>query len=477
MPKDCSAVQTGSSGSISAGALLPRPECQAVVALLFENHCDFFVSFNSLLQICLLSSTKLFPKMYVPLRVDPGCWFKRHVALDSRVRPSPSVQAMKIARDLSKKHLQYIEDYEQELVQRITLEDVYHIYTQLGLKPPGTGQDTSSESSDENSEPYRTGDLLPITVVGLRSHHHPDLKIRAQAFATWEDMRDEYNDNERRQATLANASSWGVENDSSFSDAGSCTTEEIPCDEQLDESFTSESESSWGSECDDDFIDDDVQWDFGGEDWPHSKADTESCSLFPEPPGGDRCLTQVPTPPSSDTCSSPCSPDLSKSQSVPTNDLIASAGSPISVDPVPSASEELSQVLSDKKIVKAFLDGIVKRIKDSRISKSEKEAEKAAEEQEKRITHPERRNPRGEERGDPRRALRFRRSGVLSPEQAEQHILEKTRKAHFESHFQMTHQYEDEFGMVHAEPVATQGVPPANEYEWTMTQRKRRTRF
>lgn len=411
-------------------------------------------------------------KMYVPLGVGPGCWFKRRAVLDSRVRPSPSVQAMKVVRGLSKKHLRYIAEHEQKLVQHMTPEDVYHTYTQLGLKPPGIGQDTGSEPSDDNSETYRTGDLLPITVVGLRSHHHPDPKVRAQAFATWEDMRDEYNDNQRRQAILAGAWSWDVQNDSFFSDAGSCTTEEIPWNEQLDDSSTSESESSWSSGCDDDFIDDDVQWDFEGEDWSHSEADSENRSLFPGLSGGNNCLTQVPTPPSSNTCSSPCLQALSESQPAPTNDLIDTTDSSVL-----SASEELSQVLGDKKILEAFLDAIVKRIKESRISKSEKEAEKAAEDKEDRINRPERRNPRGEQRGDPRRALRFCRSGVLSTEQAEQHILEKTRKAHFESHFQMTHQYEDEFGMVHAEPVATQGVPPENKYEWTTTQRKRRIRF
>ncbi|KAG8159284.1 hypothetical protein KVR01_010945 [Diaporthe batatas] len=418
--------------------------------------------------------------MYVPLQVDPSCWFKPRAVLDSRVRPSPSLQAMKIVRGLSKKHLQYIAEHEEKLVQRLTPEDVYRVYTQRGLKPPGTGQDTGSESSDDNSETYRDGDVLPITVVGVRSHHHPDPPVKAQAFKTWEAMRNEYNDNQRLQATLANASIWDVQNDSSLSESGSWTTEEISWNDQLDKSFTSESESSWGSKCDDDFIDDSVQCDFQGENWWHSETDSENCSLFPEPPGCDHWLTQIPTPPDSDICSSPCSPVPSESQpalSSCAGDLLASTDSSVSGDPVLSASEELSQLLSDKKVLEAFLEGIVKRIKDSRISKSEKEAEKASQDKEQRLTRPERRHPRGEARGDPRRALRLYRSGVLSPEQAEQHIPEKTRKAHFESHFQMTHQYEDELGTVHAEPVATHGVPPENKYEWTTTQRKRKIRF
>ncbi|POS74058.1 hypothetical protein DHEL01_v207546 [Diaporthe helianthi] len=421
--------------------------------------------------------------MYVPLRVDPRFWFKPRADLDSRLRPSPSVQAMKIVRGLTKKHLRFIAEHEQKLMQRMNPEDVYHVYTQLGLKPPGTGGDTGSESSDDNSETGRRGDVLPITVVCLRSHHHPSPTIRAEALETWKAMREESNSNQRRQAAPATSSSWEVQNDSSFSDAGSCTTEEIPFDDSFN-SFTSASESSWGSDCDDGSIDDSAQWAFQGEDNWHNDADGENCSeLFSEPPESDRWLTQVPTPPPSDTYRSPCSPVPSQSQPAPSTsdvDPIDSIESSVSGDPVLSASEELSQVLNEKKILGAFLDGIVKRIKDSRISKSEREAEKQAEDKEHRASRPERPKPRGEEtqeRGDPRRALRFCRSGVLSPEQAEHHILEKTRKAHFESHFQMTHQYEDKLGMVYAEPVATQGVPPENKYEWTTTQRKRRIRF
>lgn len=417
--------------------------------------------------------------MYVPLQIDPRFWFNRRAEVDSRLSPSPSIQALKVVRDTNKKHLRFIAQHEKKLLQRMDPQGANQVYAQLGLKPPGPGEDPWSEPSDDNSEPYRRGDLKPITVVGLRSHHHPVPEIKAQALATWKAMRDDYYKNQQPQATAVD--SWAVQNESAFSEADSWTTQETRWSEEPDGSFASASTSASCSDYDDDYTDDSIEWDLQGGNWWDSKADRENRSgLFTELPGSDHWPTQLPTPPPSDTCSSPSSPVLSESQLAPTTgvvDPIPSTDSSASDDSVLSASEELFQVLNDRKIMQAFLDGIVKRIKESYMSKSEKEEVKAVENQKNKTTRREGRKPRGAERGDPRRTLRFCHNVVLSPEQAKQHRLEKTCKAHFETHFQMTHQYEDAVGRVHAEPVTTQGVPPENKFEWTRTHRKRQTRF
>lgn len=422
--------------------------------------------------------------MYVPLRVDPHFWFNPRAELDSRLSSSPSIQALKVVRDTNKKHLRFIAQHEKKLLQQMDPEDANQVYMQLGLKRPGPGEEPWSDPSDENSEPYRLDDLLPITVVGLRSHHHPVAEVKAQAFATWKAMRDDYYSNQQ-QAEVMDSSSWVVQNHNAFSEVDSWTTEKGPWGEEPADLSTSASTSASTSECDGDDTDNNTQWDLQGNDW-WSEAGGDSrgekgSGLFPtEPPGSDDWLAKFPTPPPSDTCSLPSSPVLSESQltlapGIP--ESILSTASSGSDHLGSSAREELFQVLSDRKIMEAFLEGIVKRIKESYMSKSEKEAVKAVENKKCRTTHREEPRFRGNRRGDPRRALGFCHTLTLSPEKTEQHILEKTCKSHFENHFMMTHQYEDTVGKVHAEPVATQGVPPENKFEWMKLHRKRQPRF
>jgi hypothetical protein len=466
----------------TTSGLLPYSSVRQRPNLLFENHCIFTSALCSLLSASNSTSIpapRLPSKMYVSLQVDPRFWFNRRAEVDSRLSPSPSIQALKVVRDTNKKHLGFIAQHEKKLLQRMDPEDANQVYMQLGLKPPGPGEEPWSEPSDDNSEPYRRGDLEPISVAGLRSHHHPVPEVKAQALATWKSMREDYYKNQQPQETIVD--SWAVQDDSAFSEADSWTTQETPISEGHTDSSNSSSVFDSASDCDDEYTDDRVQWDLQGDNWWDSEADCEKRSgLFPELPGSDHWLTNLPTPPPSDNCSSPSSPVLSEGQLAPTtgvSDPIPSTDSSVSDQSVLSASEELFQVLNDRKIMEAFLDGIVKRIKESYMSKSEKEAEKAVGNRRCRTTGREGRNPRGEGRGDPRRPLRLCRNVALSPKQVEQHILEKTCKAHFEIHFQMTHQYEDAVGKVHAEPVATQGVPPENRFEWMKTHQKRQTRF
>lgn len=444
---------------------------------------------SSLLSV-LCSETKsipapeLSPKMYVPLQVEPRFWFNPRAKLDSRLSPSPSIQALKVVRDTNKKHLRFIAQHEKNLLQRMDPEDANQVYMQLGLKRPGPGEKPWSDPSDESNEPYRLGDLLPITVVGLRSHHHPVAEVKTQAFTTWKAMRDDYYSNQY-QAEVRDSSSWVVQNDNDISEVDSWATEESPWGEEPADLSTSASTSASTSDYDDDDTDNNIQWYLQGNDWWGSEAGTDSCGekgsrLFPEPPARDDWLAKLPTPPPSDTYSLPSSPVLSESQfalAPGTPESILSTASSVSDDSGSSAREELSQVLNDRKIMEAFLEGIVKRIKESYMSKSEKEAVKAVENKKCRTTRREEPRSRGNKRGDPRRALGFCHSPILSPEQAEQHTLEKTCKSHFENHFLMTHQYEDTVGEVHAEPVATQGVPPENKFEWMKTHRKRQPRF
>lgn len=414
--------------------------------------------------------------MYVPLQIEARFWFKPRAELDSRLGPSPSIQALKVVRDINKKHLGFISQHEKKLLQQIDPEDANHIYMQLGLKPPEPGNDPCPD--DEDAEPYRRGDVEPITVVGLRSHHHPVAQVRAEAFATWQTMRDDYYNN--RQA--ADPSSWAVQDAKAFSEADIWTTQEIPDGEDLTDASTSATASASDFDCDNEYAENagnDAQWDVN--DWPDCEGDTDMVGeqrpdLSPELPGSEHWLAELPTPPASDTQSPLPSPVLSESQ------LMTTAGgsgpsrctnSSVSDDSGLDAGEELSRVLNDRKIMEAFLDGIAKRIKESYLRKSEKEAEKAVDCQRYRPTQRKGRNPRVEERGDPRRPLRLCRSLRMSPEQAGQHKSEEACKAHFETHFQMTHQYEDAVGEVHAEPVTTEGLPPENKFEWMRAARKK----
>lgn len=416
--------------------------------------------------------------MYVPLQIEARFWFKPRAELDSRLGPSPSIQALKVVRDINKKHLGFILQHEKKLLQQIDPEDAKHIYMQLGLKPPEPGNDPCPECRDEDAEPYRRGDLEPITVVGLRSHHHPVAQVRAEAFATWQIMRDDYYKN--RQA--ADSSSWAVQDDNAFSEADIWTTQEIPAGEDLSDASTSAAASASDSDCDDEYDEhagDDTQWDVNG--WPDGEGDADMVGeqrsdLSPELPGSDHWLAELPTPPASDTHSPLPSPVLSESQLVPTAGVSSPspwANSSVSDDSGLDAGEELSRVLNDRKIMEAFLDGIAKRIKESYLSKSEKEAERAVDRQRYRTTQRNGRKTPGEGRGDPRRPLRLCRSLGMSPEQAGQHKPEETCRAHFETHFQMTHQYEDAVGEVHAEPVTTEGLPPENKFEWMRAARKK----
>lgn len=402
---------------------------------------------------------------------------------DSKLSPSPSIQALKIVRDTNKKHLGFIAQHEKKLLQRVDPEDANQIYMQFGLDPPEPGEDPSSDSSSEDVETYRRGDLEPITVVGLRSHHHPVAQVRAQALATWQTMRDDYYNNQQ-QAAAADSSSWVVQDDNAFSEAAIWTTQESPDGEEPTDSSTSASASSSDYDCDNEYIDDNYddsssQWDLYGSNWSDGEDETDSLGeqRSPELSGGGHWLTGLPTPPPSDKASPPPSPVLSESQLAPTtgvSDHVSSTDSSTSDDSGLSAREELSRVLNDRKIMESFLEGIVKRIKESYMSKSEKEAEKAYERQRYRTSHRKGPKPRGEERADPRRTLRFHHSLTMSPEQAEQHKLEEACKTHFETHFQMTHHYEDAMGRVYAEPVATEGLPPENKFEWMKAHRKQR---
>lgn len=425
--------------------------------------------------------------MYVPLQVEARFWFRPRVELDSRLRPSPSLQALKIVRDTNKKHLRFIAQHEKKLLQRMDPEDANQIYMQFGLSPPAPGEDPFSESNEEDVEPYRRDDLLPITVVGLRSHHHPVAQVRAQALATWQTMRDDYYNNQH-QTESVDSSSWVVQNDNAFSEAAVWTTQETPGSEDPADSSTSAWASSSASDCDNedtDDDDDDFQWDLHGSHWSDGEDDADSLGeqrsgLSPELPGDDHWLTGLPTPPLSDKASPPPSPVLLESHLAPVtgvSDHMPSTDSSIADNPRLSAREELSQVLDDRRIMEAFLEGIVKRITESYMSKSEKEAEKAYENQKKRTSHRKSHKPQGEERADPRRTLRLRHTLIMSPEQSNQHKLEESCKAHFETHFQMTHHYEDAAGRVHAEPVATKGLPPENKFEWMKAPRKQQSPF
>ncbi|KAG6357159.1 hypothetical protein INS49_015036 [Diaporthe citri] len=423
--------------------------------------------------------------MYVPLQVEARFWFRPRVEVDGRVSPSPSIQALKIVRDTNKKHLGFIAQHEKKLLQRIDREGANQIYMQFGLDPPKPGEDQSPESSNEDVEPYRRGDLEPITVVGLRSHHHPVAQIRAQALATWQTMRDDYYRNQH-QAAGADSPSWVVQDDNAFSEAAIWTIQETPGGEEPTDSSTSASASSSASDCDYEYTDDDYDdsshWDLQGSDWSDGEDETDPLGEHrsPELSGSGHWLTEIPTPPPSDKSSPPPSPVLPESQMAPTtgvSDNISSTDSLKSDNSGLSAREELSRVLNDRKIMEAFLKGIVKRIKESYMSKSEKEAEKAYERQKYRASHRKGQKPRGEERADPKRALRFHRTLTMSPEQAEQHKLEEVCKTHFETHFQMTHHYEDAEGRVYAEPVATKGLPPENKFEWMKALRKQQFRF
>ncbi|KKY29282.1 hypothetical protein UCDDA912_g10797 [Diaporthe ampelina] len=420
--------------------------------------------------------------MYVPLRVEAHFWFRPRTELDSRLKPSPSIQALKVVRDTNRKHLKFIAQHEEKLLQRIDPEYVNHIYMQFGLSPPEPDDYSYSDSGNEDVEPYRRGDLEPITVVGLRSHHHPIAQVRAEALATWQSMRKHYYDN--LQPAGVGSSSCVVQNGNALSEAGIWINQETTGSEEPTESSTSPSLSSSASDCDNEYAGGDIQWDMHGSIWSDGEGDTDSLDehrsdLFPALSEGDHWLTELPTPPPSDTHSPAPSPVLAEGQLAPTAgtcDPNPSTGYPASVvsDLV---AEELSQVLNDKRILEVFLDGIVKRIKESYMSRSEKEAEKAVEHQGYRITHRKGQKPPGEGRGDPRRTLRFRRSLTVSPEQARQHKLEEMCKAHFETYFQMTHKYEDDAGKVHSEPVATEGLPPENKFEWMKADRKQQSWF
>lgn len=425
--------------------------------------------------------------MYVPLQVEARFWFRPRVELDSRLSPSPSIQALKIVRNTNKKHLQFIAQHEKKLLQRIDPEDAKQIYMQFGLSPPEPGEDPFSESSNEDVEPYRRGDLLPITVVGLRSHHHPVAQIRAQALATWQSMRDDFYNNQQ-QAESVDSSSWVVQNDNAFSEAAVWTIQETPSSEDPADSSASAWASSSASDCDNEDTDDDddnFQWDLHGSDWSDGEDDSDplgeqSSGSSPELPGDDHWLTGLPTPPPSDKDSPPPSPVLPESQLAPVagvSDHISSTDSSVASDPGLSAREELCRVLNDRKIMEALLEGIVKRVEESYISKSEREAEKAYENQKKRTSHRKSRKPQGEERADPRRTLRLRHTLTMSPEQSKQHKLEESCKAHFDTHFQMTHHYEDAEGKVYAEPVATKGLPPENKFEWMKAHQGQRSPF
>lgn len=429
--------------------------------------------------------------MYVPLRVEAWFWFRPRMELDSRLSPSPSIQALRIVRDTNKKHLGFIAQQEKKLLQQIDPEDASQIYMQFGLNQPEPGEDPLSKSSDEDVESYRIDDLLPITIVGLRSHHHPVAQIRAQALETWRTMKEDFYKNQQQAADSA-SSSWVVQNDNAFSEAAVWTVQEIPDGEDLLDSSISASGSASASDCDkeyagdDDHDDEDDPWGFRGSNWSDGEDETnslgEQCSgLFPELPGGDHRLSGLPTPPPSDKASPPASPVLPESQPEPvagSSDQVPSTNnSSVTDDSGLGAREELSQVLNDRKIMEVFLERIVKRIKESYMSRSEKEAEKAYESQKNRVSRQKSQKPRGEERADPRRTLRLCRTFTMSPDQVQQHKPEQTCRAHFETHFQMTHHYEDARGKVYAEPVATEGLPPENKFEWTKAHRKQKFRY
>lgn len=407
------------------------------------------------------------------------------VELDSRLSPSPSIQALKIVRDTNKKHLNFIAQHEKTLLQRIDPEDANQIYMQFGIDPPEPGEDPNSESDNEDVEPYRRGDLEPITVVGLRSHHHPVAEVRAQALATWQSMRDDYYNNQHQEAAV-DSSSWVVQDDNAFSEAAIWTTQETPDRGEQTSSSTSASASSSASDSDNEYTgddyDDDLQWDRHGGNWPDGEDETESLGdqRSPELSGSGHWFTELPTPPPSEKASPPPSPMLSESQMAPTigvSDNISSTDSSTSNESGLSAREELSRVLNDRKIMEAFLERIVKRIKESYMSKSEKEAEKAYERQKYRASHRKVQKPRGEERADPKRALRFRRTLTVSPAQAEKHKLDEVCKTHFGTHFQMTHHYEDAEGRVYTEPVATEGLPSENKFQWMKAHRRQKSPF
>ncbi|KAL1860293.1 hypothetical protein Daus18300_009348 [Diaporthe australafricana] len=400
--------------------------------------------------------------MYVPLGVQAQFWFAPRLETDNRSGPSPSVQALKLVRETNKKHLRFLAQHEQKLLQHIDPDDANDVYAQYGMKRPEPGDDPCPDSSNKDDEPYRRGDLEPITVVGLRSHHHPVPEVRAQAFATWKEMKAHYYDNQPQAATQA-TSSWVVQTDDAFSEAGTWTTQEASTsDWQTDWSAPDScSASEWG--------DDDLH-----RAWSDSEDDAESSDgnqfgQVPALPGSEDWPAELPTPPVSEICSPPSSPVLSDGQPTPAifvSDPDPSTNSLASKGLRLSAREELAQVLNDRRIMETCLDVIVKRIKNSSMTKADKEKEKAAQRYNYQPSHWRRKMLRVEERGDSKRSLCLYHKLIMSSEQAKLHNLEETCRASFKNHFQMTHVYEDAVGKVHTEPVATEGLPPGNQYEW-----------
>ncbi|KAI3394901.1 hypothetical protein diail_2072 [Diaporthe ilicicola] len=412
--------------------------------------------------------------MYVPLGVQPQFWFTPRMDLDSRLGPSPSIQALKVVRETNKKHIRFLVQHEQKLLQQIDPEEANHIYMQFGLERFEQGEHPSFHPSNKDGESGRRGDLWPITVVGLRSYHHPVAEIRSQSLATWHEMRAQYYA-DQGQLTNEDTSGWVVHANDAVSEAGTWTTQGDSTGDWVIERTGSDSCSEWG---DDDFI----SW--SDDEGDADSSDEERSDPVLAHPSSDHCPSDIPTPPRSDTCSPPPSPALSNSQlvsNIGVSDPNTPADSSIRKVSGLSASEELAQVLSDRKILETFLDGIVKRIvkriKESSMSKAEREAEKADERQKQRPNRPRGQMPRGQERGDPKRSLRFHHGLIVSPEQAKLHKLEETCQSSFKTHFEMTHVYEDSTGKVYSEPVATEGLPPENQYKWMKAQRRQQQLF
>lgn len=408
--------------------------------------------------------------MYVTLGVQSQFWFAPRSGTDHRFGPSPSVQALKLVRETNKKHLRFLAQHEQKLLQHIDPDDANDVYAQYGMKRPEPGDDPCPGSSNKD---YRPGDLEPITVVGLRSYHHPVAEIRAQAFATWKEMKAHYYDNQP-QAAIEATSSWVAQTGNAFSEAGTWTTHEASSSDWATDWSASDSGSAseWG--------DDDFHRTWSDNEDNAESSDEKQFDQVPALPGSDDSPAELPTPPLSDTCSPPSSPVLSNGQqtaAIGLSDPDPSTGSLASEGAGLSAREELAQVLSDRRIMETCLDAIVKRIKDLCMSKAEKDAEKAAQSYKYQPSHWRRQMLRVQERGDSRRSLCLHHKFIMSSEQAKLHNLEETCRASFKDHFQMTHVYEDAAGKVHAEPVATEGLPLENQYEWLKAHRKREPGF
>lgn len=329
--------------------------------------------------------------MYLPLGVNLlKAWDVPRIQPDKRVAPSASEEARKIKRGITKRHLESLCRYEEDLFHRVDRGSVEAIYNISGLPVPVEAKEEDKKGKNKDTATgtgtLRKHDADYKTIQSARSRFHPVKTVREQAAANlvlvekqeieewrkvaanWETTTAYCDIMDPEESYLSgwteDSSNGNSDTDSEWWDSEDDEVEED--DDEQDEHAQWEDSFSSGDETEGQQISSTEH--HGAENFRHS--DCAACDL----------LVGLPTSAPSEMSHPTLAHSFAKAELI--SDTVCSntdQESPSEEPPhrkPPLATEELAMVLNDKMILNVYLSKVEEGIKEARKTKAEKNADR-----------------------------------------------------------------------------------------------------